>query len=123
MSDLGEFIVLDQLIQLIYIGPSRFVFLTTLESTYKHWDVHLGLSGAEGRWWRGRWTIQDVHQVAVSKSSRTTPELSLRQRLTPSLFYFLGYQAFRRRPRVFCRKAQVLDPSRRPERRRLAVWS
>jgi hypothetical protein len=65
MSDLSEFVILDQLIQLIYLGPSRFFLLSTLDSSYKHWNVHLGLAGAEGRWWGETWSIEDVHRVAV----------------------------------------------------------
>lgn len=58
------FSVLDELIQIIYQGSAKFVLISKVEST--SWTVHLGLSGSEGRWWRGKWTEEDVKAVAVS---------------------------------------------------------
>jgi hypothetical protein len=65
-SPLANFDALDGLTQLMYLGKSRFVILSALDSAYKHWTVHIGLAGTEGRWWRGRWEKADVLRLAVS---------------------------------------------------------
>ena len=64
-SPLSNFTTLDGLTQLIYQGPSRFVFLSALDVAHRHWSVYLGLAGADGRWWRGRWEKADVLKLAV----------------------------------------------------------
>ncbi|KDQ49384.1 hypothetical protein JAAARDRAFT_143571 [Jaapia argillacea MUCL 33604] len=68
MSDtLSHFSVLDELIQLIYQGSSRFVVVSNVDDNF--WTVHVGLSGKEGRWWRGRWAEDDILRVIGTKSS------------------------------------------------------
>lgn len=58
------FACLDELIQVIYQGSSRFVLLSAVNET--KWTVHLGLTGPEGRWWRGSWNEQDMQKNVVS---------------------------------------------------------
>jgi len=58
---------LDELIQVIYQGMERFVILSSVSE--EKWTIHLGLSGSEGRWWRGSWTEADILRIVGSKSS------------------------------------------------------
>ncbi|CAL1708080.1 unnamed protein product [Somion occarium] len=72
MSSSGEdalsyFSALDELIQLIYQGAQKFVFLSSVDDI--SWNVYLGLTGPEGRWWRGRWTEKDVQNFVGGKTS------------------------------------------------------
>ena len=57
------FSALDELIQIVYQGTLKFVLISTVDRT--SWTVHLGLSGPEGRWWRGKWTDEDVKAITV----------------------------------------------------------
>jgi len=50
---------LDELIQIVYQGSAKFVLMSRVD--YSSWTVHLGLSGPEGRWWRGRWNDEKGH--------------------------------------------------------------
>ena len=64
-SDLfTHFGALDELIQLIYQGPLRFVLLSKVSDS--SWTVHLRLSGQDGRCWCGNWLESDVMKIAVS---------------------------------------------------------
>ena len=58
------FSALDELIQIIYQGSAKFVLMSRVD--YTSWTVHLGLSGPEGRWWRGKWTDEDIKAITVS---------------------------------------------------------
>lgn len=58
------FSALDELIQIVYQGSAKFVLISGVD--YTSWTVHLGLSGPEGRWWRGKWTDEDVKAITVS---------------------------------------------------------
>ncbi|KAL0956244.1 hypothetical protein HGRIS_002398 [Hohenbuehelia grisea] len=58
---------LDELVQVIYQGAHRFVVLSSVDSV--QWRVHLGLSGHEGRWWRGLWSVDDVLELVGPKPS------------------------------------------------------
>lgn len=64
---LSDFGCLDELIQVIYQSVNRFVVLSTVSDD--KWNIHLGLSGPEGRWWHGSWTAADVVKVVGSKAS------------------------------------------------------
>lgn len=64
------FSALDELIQIIYQGSAKFVLLSRVD--YTSWTVHLGLSGPEGRWWRGKWADEDVKAITVSLGRRST---------------------------------------------------
>ncbi|KAF8995482.1 hypothetical protein BDQ17DRAFT_1310975 [Cyathus striatus] len=66
-SALNQFSCLDELIQVIYQNAERFVVMSNV--SYEKWCVHVGISGAEGRWWHGAWTEADVLQIVGSKSS------------------------------------------------------
>ncbi|KAI0930650.1 hypothetical protein AcW1_003618 [Taiwanofungus camphoratus] len=67
-SDVLSYLLpLDELIQVIYQGSSRFVVISGVEDT--SWTVHVGLSGSDGRWWRGRWTEKDILKAVGSKAS------------------------------------------------------
>ncbi|EIN12072.1 hypothetical protein PUNSTDRAFT_50822 [Punctularia strigosozonata HHB-11173 SS5] len=65
------FTALDELIQLIYQGASRFVVISRVDD--HAWTLHVGLSAsgsaADGRWWRGRWTAEDILGAVGTKSS------------------------------------------------------
>lgn len=61
---LAHFSCLDELIQVIYQSLDRFVVLSSASDD--EWIVHVGLSGAEGRWWRGSWAEADVLKLIVS---------------------------------------------------------
>jgi hypothetical protein len=69
-SDSGDvfsnFGALDELVQLVYQGAAKFVLLSKVDD--KSWTVHLGLTGAEGRWWTGSWSVEKVLSLAVSSS-------------------------------------------------------
>jgi hypothetical protein len=58
------FSALDELIQIIYQGSAKFVLMSRVN--HNAWDVHLGLSGTEGRWWGGKWTDEKVKSITVS---------------------------------------------------------
>lgn len=60
---LTNFSALDELIQVIYQGAQKFVVISTVNDV--SWTLHLGLTGLEGRWWRGRWTEKDVRDFVV----------------------------------------------------------
>ena len=64
---LEHFGCLDELIQVIYQGFCRFVVLSKVD--HESWTIHLGLSGPEGRWWRGAWGSTDILNIAGSKPS------------------------------------------------------
>jgi len=55
---LANFSCLDELTQVIYQGICKFVVLSAVSDD--KWNVHIGLSGQQGRWWRGSWTEEDV---------------------------------------------------------------
>ncbi|KAI0769631.1 hypothetical protein BD413DRAFT_671700 [Trametes elegans] len=63
-SVFSHFSPLDELIQVIYQGSSRFVIISSVDDD--SWTVHVGLTGEEGRWWQGRWTEKDVRAVLGS---------------------------------------------------------
>jgi hypothetical protein len=60
----SHFGALDDLIQLLYQGQSRFVLLSNVADS--DWTIHLRLSGQEGRCWRGKWLESDVTKIVVS---------------------------------------------------------
>ncbi|KAG6813774.1 hypothetical protein H0H92_007726 [Tricholoma furcatifolium] len=62
----ANFACLDELTQVIYQGAYRFVVLSAVSD---QWTIYLGLSGPEGRWWRGSWNETKVLEIAGSKSS------------------------------------------------------
>ena len=68
MSDvLANFSCLDELTQVIYQSVYKFVVLSSVSSD--KWNIHVGLSGREGRWWHGRWTEDDIHRIFVCVAS------------------------------------------------------
>lgn len=68
MSDvLANFSCLDELTQVIYQSIYKFVVLSTVSDD--KWNIHLGLSGAQGRWWQGSWGEEDIHRIFGSKTS------------------------------------------------------
>lgn len=58
-----HFACLDELIQVIYQSVDKLVVISRVVDDA--WTVHLGLSGLDGRWWRGTWTEDDVVQQTV----------------------------------------------------------
>ncbi|KAI0633295.1 hypothetical protein C8Q77DRAFT_1114166 [Trametes polyzona] len=66
-DSLSHFMPLDELIQVIYQGSSRFVIVSAVDDA--SWTVHVGLTGDDVRWWRGRWTEKDVREVIGSNVS------------------------------------------------------
>lgn len=69
---LANFSCLDELTQVIYQSFYRFVVLSNVSGD--RWTVHLGLSGPEGRWWRGNWGEADILQVVVRVYSSALPQ-------------------------------------------------
>ena len=64
MSDLlAHFFGLDELIQVIYQGFDKFVVLSSVDDS--EWNIYVGLSGRNGRWWRGRWTENEFKSFFV----------------------------------------------------------
>ncbi|KAG6821012.1 hypothetical protein H0H93_007902 [Arthromyces matolae] len=61
-----NFLCLDELTQVIYQGIYRFIVLSSVTD---QWTINLGLSGPEGRWWRGAWTKTDILAVVVCDTS------------------------------------------------------
>lgn len=68
-SLLDNFAVLDEVLQLVYQGSSRFVVLSHVRDDA--WLLHAGLA-REGRWWRGKWTENDILHFVGKKS---TPDI------------------------------------------------
>ncbi|KAJ7647553.1 hypothetical protein FB45DRAFT_893744 [Roridomyces roridus] len=64
---IANFGVLDELVQVIYQGMDKFVLLSDVSNG--KWNVHLGLTGSEGRWWSGSW--RDVEVFAFLGKSAT----------------------------------------------------
>ncbi|KAF9495285.1 hypothetical protein BDN71DRAFT_1447691 [Pleurotus eryngii] len=58
---------LDELVQIIYQGAHRFVLLSTVDD--ERLSLHLGMSGPEGRWWRGIWAQDDILSLIGSNPS------------------------------------------------------
>jgi len=67
------FSALDELIQIVYQGSAKFVLMSRID--YASWTVHLGLSGSEGRWWRGKWTDEDVKAITGPKPTEAILEV------------------------------------------------
>ncbi|KZT65960.1 hypothetical protein DAEQUDRAFT_730879 [Daedalea quercina L-15889] len=70
MSDsdaVSSFSSLDELIQVMYQGSSRFVVISLIDET--SWKVRLGLSDSDGRWWEGRWGEKEIRKAANAASS------------------------------------------------------
>ena len=61
-SVLDNFTVLDEVVQLVYQGSSRFVVLSHVKDNA--WLLHAGLA-REGRWWQGKWLENDVLHFVV----------------------------------------------------------
>jgi len=85
-SDSGDvfsnFGALDELVQLIYQGAAKFVLLSKVDD--KSWTVHLGLTGAEGRWWTGSWSVDKVLSLAGPKPTSRAFE-AFAQRLADAI--------------------------------------
>ncbi|PPQ93664.1 hypothetical protein CVT25_012723 [Psilocybe cyanescens] len=60
---LANFSCLDELTQVIYQSIYKFVVLSTV--TDGRWNIYIGLSGPQGRWWHGFWTEADIHRIFV----------------------------------------------------------
>jgi hypothetical protein len=62
-----SFTGLDELIQLVYQGASRFVVVSRVDD--HAWTLHVALSpsgSTQGaRWWCGRWTGEDILGAVV----------------------------------------------------------
>ncbi|KAJ7128962.1 hypothetical protein C8R43DRAFT_1026582 [Mycena crocata] len=63
---MANFGALDELIQVIYQGMDKFVVLSDVSDK---WNIHLGLTGPEGRWWYGSWREADVLAIVGKTSS------------------------------------------------------
>lgn len=64
MDVFSNFGALNELVQVVYQGSSRFVLLSQVDDA--SWKLHVGLSGPGGRWWSGKWTSESVLSIAVS---------------------------------------------------------
>ncbi|KAK7057460.1 hypothetical protein R3P38DRAFT_2841111 [Favolaschia claudopus] len=78
---MANFGALDELIQVIYQGMDKFVVISDVADK---WNIHLGLTGAEGRWWRGGWGATDVRAI-VGKSASDTLLESFAEKLAESI--------------------------------------
>lgn len=64
MSDLlANFSRMDELTQVIYQSIYKFVVLSTVSDSA--WNIYVGLNGAQGRWWHGSWTEDDIYRIFV----------------------------------------------------------
>ncbi|KAJ7718027.1 hypothetical protein DFH07DRAFT_860805 [Mycena maculata] len=81
---MANFGVLDELVQVIYQGMDKFVILSSTDDD--NWNIHLGLSGPEGRWWRGSWREADVLAI-VGKSSSDILLESFAEKLASSIVH------------------------------------
>ncbi|KAF5388768.1 hypothetical protein D9757_005632 [Collybiopsis confluens] len=71
-STLDDFSCLDDLITPVYHKNNRLVLLSNIKKN--QWELHLGLKGPEGRWWRGEWEEADVWAFTGSKASSDARE-------------------------------------------------
>jgi hypothetical protein len=60
---ISHFGAVDELIQLIYQGTNKFVLISCVNNV--DWTLHLGLTGIEGRWWKGSWSEKDILRFLV----------------------------------------------------------
>ncbi|KAF7375923.1 hypothetical protein MSAN_00006700 [Mycena sanguinolenta] len=65
------FYALDELVQVIYQGMEKFVVLSDISDK---WNIHLGQTGPEGRWWCGSWSAADVRGIVGKSASETLLE-------------------------------------------------
>ncbi|KAJ7039176.1 hypothetical protein C8F04DRAFT_1087403 [Mycena alexandri] len=79
---MANFAPLDELVQVIYQGMEKFVVLSDVSDD--KWNVHLGLTGPEGRWWRGSWRASDVLGI-VGKTASDTLLASFAEKLAESI--------------------------------------
>lgn len=79
---MANFAPLDELVQVIYQGMEKFVVLSDVSDD--KWNVHLGLTGPEGRWWRGSWRASDVLGIVGKTASDTLLE-SFAEKLAESI--------------------------------------
>ncbi|KAJ6593620.1 hypothetical protein B0H19DRAFT_1091210 [Mycena capillaripes] len=78
---MANFGALDELVQVIYQGMEKYVVLSSVDDK---WNIHLGLTGPEGRWWRGSWGAADVRAI-VGKSASDTLLESFAEKLAESI--------------------------------------
>ena len=73
MSIFDAFGPLDDLVQVIYQGPYRFVLLSRVDfdAIVPCWHVYVGLAD-KGRWWKGKWEEKDVHEFVVRGVSHSS---------------------------------------------------
>ncbi|KAF8906475.1 hypothetical protein CPB84DRAFT_1844330 [Gymnopilus junonius] len=64
---LANFNCLDELTQIIYQSIYKFVILSTVSDSA--WNIYVGLSGSQGRWWHGAWTKDDIYRIFGPKVS------------------------------------------------------
>ncbi|CDO69262.1 hypothetical protein BN946_scf185042.g164 [Trametes cinnabarina] len=79
---ISHFTALDELIQIIYQGSARFVIISSVDDS--SWTIHIGLTGDNGRWWRGRWTEKDVRAVIVRLPHFSAPSSHEFERSNPA---------------------------------------
>jgi hypothetical protein len=95
---MANFGVLDELVQVIYQGMEKFVVLSTVTDK---WNIHLGLTGPEGRWWHGSWSAADVRTI-IGKSASDTLLESFAERLAESVVQGELYVEEGERYKVIC---------------------
>ncbi|THV06694.1 hypothetical protein K435DRAFT_710877 [Dendrothele bispora CBS 962.96] len=72
-SPFAQFGCLDELIQVVYQNFDRFVLISSVADD--EWTLRVGLSGTQGRWWRGSWKDNDVYEAIGSKASPKLQEI------------------------------------------------
>ena len=95
---MANFGALDELVQVIYQGMDKFVLLSDITDK---WNIHLGLTGPEGRWWRGSWSAADVRAI-VGKSASDTLLESFAEKLAESIVQGELYVEEGERYKVIC---------------------
>lgn len=76
----------------------KFVILSDVAD---RWNIHLGLTGPEGRWWRGAWSAADVRAI-VGKSASDTLLESFAGKLAESIVLGELYVEEGERYKVIC---------------------
>ncbi|KAI0686854.1 hypothetical protein BC835DRAFT_432649 [Cytidiella melzeri] len=80
---ISHFGAVDELIQLIYQGTNKFVLISAVDGA--HWTLHLGLTGAEGRWWKGNWTEKDIFRFLGNTSASNKLVETFSERLADNI--------------------------------------
>ncbi|KAJ7209638.1 hypothetical protein GGX14DRAFT_363994 [Mycena pura] len=105
---MANFGALDELVQVIYQGMDKFVVLSDVSDD--KWNIHLGLTGSEGRWWRGSWRAVDILAIVGKTASDTLLE-SFAERLAEAIVQGELHVETGERYKVICSCLLTLGPT------------